>query len=90
MKQCRDIQTLILDLENELAEKVKPYGHLVEELDKIRGIDRILAVGIIAEATTEMKFLQTIESSPPGRALPAATTSPRVKKDPNAGTGTRT
>ena len=31
-----------------------PYAHLVEELDKIPGIDKILAMAIIAEASTDM------------------------------------
>ncbi|NJL26255.1 MAG: IS110 family transposase, partial [Calothrix sp. SM1_5_4] len=54
MGQYRDIQTRILDVENELTERMLPYAHLVDELDKIPGIDKILAMGIIAEATTDM------------------------------------
>ena len=55
IKQFRDIQTRIKEVDNELQEKVRPYSHLVEELRKIPGIDTTTAVGIIAEATTEMK-----------------------------------
>lgn len=54
LKQYRNIQTQILDVENELTEKTLPYAHLVEELDKIPGIDKILAMSIIAEATADM------------------------------------
>ena len=54
MRQFRDIQALILEFDNELVEKTKPYAHLIEELRNIPGIDHVLAVGIIAEATTEM------------------------------------
>lgn len=54
MRQYRDLKALILEVENELVEKTKPYAHLVEELDKIPGIDKILAMGIIAEATADV------------------------------------
>ena len=54
MGQYRDLQARILEMENEMTEKMLPYAHLVEELDKIPGIDKILAMAIIAEATTDM------------------------------------
>ena len=54
IKQLRSIQAQILEVENELTEKMLPYAHLVEELDKIPGIDKILAMAIIAEASTDM------------------------------------
>ncbi len=54
MRQFDDIQALILEIDNELAEKVAPYAHLIEGLDAIPGIDKILAVGILAEATANM------------------------------------
>lgn len=54
MQQYRDIQTRILEVENELTEKMRPYAHLIEELKKIPGIDTRLAQAIIAEATTDM------------------------------------
>ena len=40
--------------ERELFIKIEPYRHLVKELDEIPGIDSILAIGIIAEASTDM------------------------------------
>jgi transposase len=55
MNQYRDIASRILDVDNELAEKMKPFAHLIEELKKIPGIDRVLAMGILAEATADMK-----------------------------------
>jgi transposase len=55
MKQFRDIETRIKEVDKELAAKVLPYAHLIEELRKIPGIDSVTAIGIIAEATTEMK-----------------------------------
>ena len=54
LKQFRSIQAQILEVENELTERMLPYAHLVEELDKIPGIDKILAMAIIAEASTDM------------------------------------
>ena len=54
MIQYRDIQGLILEMDNELTEKTLPYAHLIEELRKIPGIDKILAIGILAEATASM------------------------------------
>jgi transposase len=58
MSQYRYLKQKILDVakdkENELTEKILPYADLVDELDKIPGIDKILAMGIISEATTDM------------------------------------
>jgi transposase len=55
LRQFYDIEARIKKVDEELREKVKPYTHLVAELRKIPGIDEITAVGIIAEATTDMK-----------------------------------
>lgn len=54
MGQYRYIQAQILEMENEMTEKMLPYAHLIDELDKIPGIDKVLAMAIIAEATTDM------------------------------------
>ena len=54
MQQYRDIKARILEVENELTEKMKPYAHLIEDLKKIPGIDTRLAQAIIAETTTDM------------------------------------
>lgn len=54
LKQFRHLDTQIVEVENELTERMLPYAHLVEELDKIPGIDKILAMAIIAEASTDM------------------------------------
>lgn len=54
MTQYYDLGKRIKEADSELAKKIKPYAHLVEELKKIPGIDRVLAIGIIAEATTDM------------------------------------
>jgi transposase len=54
MQQYRDLKTRIAHVEKELRAKVEPYRHLVDALDEIPGIDEILAIGIIAEASTDM------------------------------------
>ena len=54
MKQYRDVQALILEIDNELHDKMRPYAHLIEELRKIPGIDTVLAMGLLAEATADM------------------------------------
>ena len=55
MDQYDYIEGQIKDIEGELLKKVKPYAHLVANLDEIPGIDQILAIGIIAEATDDMR-----------------------------------
>jgi hypothetical protein len=54
MHHYRSIKTRIAEADSELQVKIKPYIHLVEELKKIPGIDTVLAVGILAEATADM------------------------------------
>ena len=54
MGQYYELEKHIQSVENELVEKVQPYAHLVQELDAIPGIDKILAIGILAEATADM------------------------------------
>lgn len=54
MKQYDELREHIRLVEAELSEKVLPYSHLIEKLKEIPGIDEVLAMGIIAEATTDM------------------------------------
>ena len=58
MEQYDHLEARIRSVENELVEKVHPYRHLIDELDKIPGIDQILAIGILAEATTDMSHFE--------------------------------
>lgn len=51
MEQYHFLRERIKEVENELREKAMPYQHLIEKLDEIPGIDEILAIGILAEAT---------------------------------------
>lgn len=54
MEQYYDLKGRILKVENELADKMQPYAHLIEKLKEIPGIDDVLAMGIISEATADM------------------------------------
>ncbi len=54
MSQYHYLEERIRIVECELAEKAAPYAHLIEKLDEIPGIDKVLAMSILAEATTEM------------------------------------
>jgi transposase len=58
MDQYDHLQAKILRTDNELFEKAKPYAHLVAELKKIPGIDDVLAMGILAEATNDMSHFE--------------------------------
>lgn len=54
MQQYDDLTARILSVDGQLTKNVSEYAHLVEELDKIPGIDLTLAIGIIAEATNDV------------------------------------
>jgi len=54
MDQYHYLRARIDGAEQELFQRVQPYKHLVEKLDEIPGIDVILAMGIVAEASTDM------------------------------------
>ena len=54
MAQYDNIEQRQTEVDRELREKIEPYKHLVAKLKEIPGVDDILAVGIIAEATTDM------------------------------------
>lgn len=54
MTQFDDLKSRIKAAEIALYQRVEPYKDLVKKLDEIPGIDEILAIGIIAEASTDM------------------------------------
>jgi transposase len=54
MKQFYEIKNHMLEIENQLYDKVAPYRHLVDKLKEIPGIDEVLAIGVLAEATADM------------------------------------
>jgi len=55
MEQYDDLQKRIVKVECELSNKTLPYSHLVKKLKEIPGISEILAMGILAEATTDIE-----------------------------------
>jgi transposase len=54
MSQYDHLKDKIQNIDNELVEKTKPYVHLVDRLKEIPGINDVLAMGILAEATDDM------------------------------------
>jgi transposase len=91
MRQYRYIKDQIQAIDNELVEKAQPYAHLVEALDKIPGIDKVLAIGIIAEATTDMSAFKDERSFAAWCGLaPGNNESAGKKKDQNAERAIRT
>ena len=91
MRQLRDVQALILEIDNELVEKTAPYAHLIEELRQVPGIDKVLAIGLIAEATADMSsFADERRFAAWAGVAPGNNESAGKKKDRNAGTAIRT
>jgi transposase len=85
MQQYRHLKDQIQEVDNELVEKAQPYAHLVEALDKIPGIDKVLAIGIIAEATTDMSSFKNERSFAAWCGVaPGNNESGGKKKDQNA------
>jgi transposase len=85
MHQYYYIQAQIKEIENELREKAKPYNHLLEKLDEIPGIDKVLAMGILAEATDNMKNFADERSFAAWCGVAAGNNeSGGKKKDPSA------
>ena len=91
MDRCHYLEKQIKDLENELFEKVKPYAHLVTKLDEIPGIDKVLAIGILAEATDDMShFADERKFAAWAGVASGNNESAGKKRDQNAERGTRT
>jgi len=73
------------EVERELRSKAEPYLHLIEKLDEIPGIDEILAIGILAEATDDMKHFADERAFAAWAGVAAGNNeSAGKKKDPNA------
>ena len=87
MTQFYDTKERIKKVEEELYKKVEPYAHLVEKLDEIPGIDAILAIGIIAEASTNMESFKDERSFAAWAGVAAGNNeSAGKKKDQNVDT----
>lgn len=94
-EHCRVIKSLmnqydfltleIRGIENELAEQIIPYANLIEKLDAIPGIDKVLAMAILTEATTRMQsFLDERKFAAWAGVAPGNNESAGKKKDQNA------
>jgi transposase len=91
MKQYKNIQVQVLEVENQLVENTLPYAHLINELDKIPGIDKITAMQIIAEATTDMSHFENERKFAAWAGVAAGNNeSGGKKKDQKPDTVTRT
>ena len=87
MGQYRDLRERIQRIENEMTEKMIPYAHLIEKLDAIPGIDKVLAMAIIAEATADMSsFPDERRFAAWAGVAPGNNESAGKKKDQNADT----
>jgi transposase len=53
MEQYYHLKEQLKEVDRELRQKAEPYRHLIEKLDEIPGIDEVLAIGILAEATDD-------------------------------------
>jgi transposase len=88
MIQYDDLRARLESVEQELYKKVEPYAHLVKELDAIPGIDTILAIGIIAEARTNMSSFRDERSFAAWAGVASGNNeSAGKKKDLDAGMG---
>ncbi len=86
MDQYYYLRDRIKEVERELGEKAKPYRHLIEKLDEIPGIDEILAIGILSEATDKMMHFADERAFAAWAGVAAGNNeSGGKKKDQNAG-----
>ena len=91
MDQFHYLENKIKEVESELAEKAKPYAHLIEKLDEIPGVDKVLAMGILAEATNQMEKFEDERKFAAWAGVAAGNNeSAGKKKDQKPVKGTRT
>jgi len=91
MDQYYYLKTRLKEVERELKGKAEPYRHLIEKLDEIPGIDEILAIGILAEATNDMKHFADERAFAAWSGVAAGNNeSAGKKKDQNADLEIRT
>ncbi len=85
MNQYDFLTKEIQSIENEMTEKMVPYTHLIKELDKIPGIDKVLAMAILSEATTKVNaFADERKFAAWAGVAPGNNESAGKKKDQNA------
>jgi transposase len=90
-QQFDHLEARIKNAESELRDKIEPYKDIVAALDEIPGIDEILAMGIIAEATTDMSNFPNERNFAAWAGVAAGNNeSAGKKKDQNVEKATRT
>lgn len=91
MDQFHYLEKKIKEVESELAEKAKPYAHLIEKLDEIPGVDKVLAMGILSEATNQMEKFEDERKFAAWAGVAAGNNeSAGKKKEQKPAKGTRT
>ncbi len=86
MSQYDHVKNMIRKVESELFELAQPYSHITEKLDEIPGIDEVLAIGIIAEASADMSHFEDERKFAAWAGVAAGNNeSAGKKKDQNAG-----
>jgi transposase len=86
MDQYDHLDSQIKSVEDELAEKMRPYAHLVEKLKEIPGVNDILAMGILSEATADMRNFEDERKFAAWAGVASGNNdSGGKKKDQNAG-----
>lgn len=91
MDQFDFLQKKIVGIDNELFEKAKPYSHLIDRLKQIPGINDVLAMGILAEATDDMSNFEDERKFAAWAGVAAGNNeSAGKKKDPGVEKGTHT
>jgi transposase len=91
MEQYHHLKGQLKEVDQELREKAEPYRHLIAKLDEIPGIDEILAIGILSEATDDMKHFADERAFAAWAGVAAGNNeSAGKKKDPSAGQATLT
>lgn len=80
MDQFHYLESKIIEVESELAEVAKPFAHLIEKLDEIQGVDKTLAMGILAEATNQMAKFKDERSFAAWRGVAAGNNESAGKK----------
>lgn len=85
LKQHDELKEKVQDVERELAQKMQPYLHLIEELKKIPGLDQISAMGMLSETTADMSHFKDERKFAAWAGVVAGNhESAGKKKDPSA------
>ena len=91
MYQYDQLEAMIVRIDNELFDLVKPYRHLVDKLIEIPGIEEVLAIGILAESTDDMTNFDDERKYAAWAGVASGNNeSAKKKKEPSAARATRT